>query len=457
MQDTGNKTQECELSKGTMLLQGQYEITRPLALGGFGITYLARDSLARQVVVKECFPYDLCVRQGPLVCAKHVDFQKAYQSTVWDFVQEARRLAKLKHPSIVAVHQVFEENHTAYMAMDRVDGEELLTIREENPERLTPQLLKKMLRDALEALNYLHSQGILHRDISPDNLLLGEDDHLTLIDFGSARENVYSPNSDIASLHAVKDGYSPHEFYTENTSQYDSSDLYSLAATFYHLITGAAPVDCWTRYQAVYSGKPDPYEPLMAKGWPFDEAFLAVIDLTLSIAHEDRLQSASEWLELMGARDKKTRAAIRHRVRTVARGQIQQKPCKEVLPDDHLQNAISELVTAVNSGVDEPERPEPPCTKLEQPRHELNSPTVATDETVVTPQKKAVDLYGNVIEDVDTWMQEQERQLKEAEQVPEVTDEDHEEPVKEPSKSLIMRLLTGSPSKRRNKSTVAQG
>ena len=459
MQENDATALGCELLKGTTLLQGQYEITRPLGVGGFGITYLARDSLTRQVVVKECFPNDLCERRGRIICAKQDNLQSAYQKTVWEFVGEARRLAKLKHPNIVAVHQVFEENHTAYIAMDHVVGEELLEILETTPERLTPALLKKTLREALEALQYLHRMGILHRDISPDNLMLGADDHLTLIDFGAARENSQPPNAMTASLLAVKDGYSPHEFYVENTAQFESSDLYSLGATFYSLITGAAPLDCWSRYQAVCNGQPDPYEPLATGGRPFDISFLAAIDRALSVKSENRIQSAAEWLDLLGPYENQVEAPSRRRVRTVARGQIQSKPC-EVMLGDNLESAISELVTSVNSGAENPTRLVPVAT---------SNPTLEPDKEkdfgqVISksakPLKTPVDLYGNVIENVDTWMQEQEQeqeqQFQETDDAALDVDNDHDDTADEQPKSLIMRMLTGASAKKRNKTSIAQ-
>ncbi len=117
-----------EFKPGTSLLQGQYVIDRFLNSGGFGMTYLARDSLDRRVVIKECFPASMCSRANNTVRARSVSHQKEFSTIVQRFVQEARRLAKLKHPNIVGVHQVFEDNYTAYMALDYVDGLDLLDL-----------------------------------------------------------------------------------------------------------------------------------------------------------------------------------------------------------------------------------------------------------------------------------------------------------------------------------------
>ena len=163
----------------------------------------------------------------------------------------ARRLARLDHPNIVHVHQVFEENNTAYMVMDFVDGLDLVTIREQEPSRLTRAVLERALRDTLGALAYVHDLDILHRDISLDNLLLDDHGRLTLIDFGAAREGQCRKTRPLSAVLSVKDGYSPHEFYLKDMPQMPASDLYSVAATFYHLITGSPPPDSQKRLAAL--------------------------------------------------------------------------------------------------------------------------------------------------------------------------------------------------------------
>ena len=106
------------------------------------------------------------------------------------FLREARAAAQVKHPNIVGVHQVFEDNHTAYMALDFVRGRDLLDIVDEEPERLNPDRIRSMLRKILEAVEYIHDRGILHRDISPDNILLEADNTPVLIDFGAVKEHL---------------------------------------------------------------------------------------------------------------------------------------------------------------------------------------------------------------------------------------------------------------------------
>ena len=123
-----DSTNEEALAPGTRLLNGQYTIERYLSSGGFGITYLASDSLERRVVIKECFPDSFCTRFNKTVRARSRSHHEDFRSFVDLFVREARRLSRLDHPYVVGVHQVFEDNETAYMALDFVDGQDLLDL-----------------------------------------------------------------------------------------------------------------------------------------------------------------------------------------------------------------------------------------------------------------------------------------------------------------------------------------
>ena len=202
-----------ELKPGTKLMHGQYTIENFLNAGGFGITYLAKDSLDRKIVIKECFPGAFCRRSRYVVQARSRAHQNELKSIVRLFVQEARSLAKLDHPNIVGVHQVFEDNDTAYMALDFVEGRDLLDTIEDPNHTLTPPQIKKILKEVLGAVGFIHDQVILHRDISPDNILINQDLHPVLIDFGAAREEATKQSRVLSALRVVKDGYSPQEFY----------------------------------------------------------------------------------------------------------------------------------------------------------------------------------------------------------------------------------------------------
>ncbi len=341
--DDGDDAFGDELPAGTTLLQGQYTLTRFLNAGGFGITYLARDSLDRTVVIKECFPASMCCRRQSSVQVRSESMQQDFEAIVKFFGQEARALAKLSHPNIVGVHQVFEDNHTAYMALDLVKGQDLLDVIEYEPDRLSPREVKRILMRLLSAVAYVHDRGMLHRDISPDNVLIDDANNPVLIDFGAAREEASRRTRMVTQQATVKDGYSPQEFYISGSKQTPASDLYSLAATFYHLIAGEAPPISQMRLATVAEGNKDPYIPLSTLTSDYDQHFLGAIDKCLEIFPKDRILSAQEWMVEIDT-------------------ERRQMAAKERAGDDEdMHAAIHNLVLETNAAVREaaPEMPEP--------------------------------------------------------------------------------------------------
>ncbi len=343
MDDVGIETFADELKVGTKLLYGQFEIESFLNAGGFGITYIARDSLQRRVVVKECFPSAFCRRSDTVVAARSRQRQDEFRSIVRLFLQEALNLSKLDHPNIVKVHQVFQDNETAYMAMDLVEGPDLLETVEGTAPRLTPDQIILCLNKMLDALGYVHAQGFLHRDISPDNILLcratGEP---VLIDFGAARKDVTRKSRALSGLRVVKDGYSPQEFYISGSKQAPCSDLYALAASFCHLISGEAPKTSQERLSAIANREADPQRPLVGRVKGYPPAFLAAIDKAMSIFPKDRLQSVAEWQamargtapvsSLEGAAAATPAAALANpSARPVTQGRVQSQPAAAVV------------------------------------------------------------------------------------------------------------------------------
>jgi serine/threonine protein kinase len=286
-----------ELKPGTKLLRGQYTIVRFLNAGGFGQTYLARDSLDRTVVIKECFPGTLCSRSHLLVRARSRSHQDEFKLIVRLFMKEAQRLAKVRHPNIVGVHQVFEDNDTAYMVLDFIEGDDLLAIMENASQGFGAQQIREMLKKLLHAIACVHENSLLHRDISPDNILLDKFGNPILIDFGAARESATRASRALSALQVVKDGYSPQEFYLAGGNQGPHSDIYALGATFYHLLVGEAPPHSQLRLAALASKQADPYLPLAGRISGYDDGFLAAIDKAMAVFPQDRHQSAEEWLE----------------------------------------------------------------------------------------------------------------------------------------------------------------
>jgi serine/threonine protein kinase len=288
------------LEEGMTLLDGQFTITSQLSRGGFGITYLAKDNtLDRTVVIKECFPESFCARQGSTVRVRSSSNEGQYRSIVEMFMREARAIAKMRHPNIVGVHRVFEDNRTAYMALDLIEGRDLLEIIHDDDRNLTPHQIKDILMKVLDAVSLIHSEDLLHRDISPDNILVNKWGDPVLIDFGAAREEASKNTRIMSSVLIVKDGYSPQEFYFAGSTQNEASDLYALGATFYHLISGEAPINSQTRVAEVAVKNGDPYEPLAGRFPDYEDLFLEAIDKAMSLAASDRHQTASAWIEMI--------------------------------------------------------------------------------------------------------------------------------------------------------------
>ncbi|MEM9708981.1 MAG: protein kinase [Pseudomonadota bacterium] len=284
------------LPAGTRLLVGQYKIEGYLNCGGFGITYVARDSLGRKIVIKECFPSEMAFRRGKTMLARSPKYQDELDRIVRLFVTEAHNLANVRHENIVHVHQIFEENDTAYMAMDFIDGPDLLDLLD-NDQSLPPKRVQALTRTMLGAISYIHSMGMLHRDISPDNILISPSGAPVLIDFGAARQHVQYAQRKLSRMKFVKDGYSPQEFYVEGSPQGTSSDLYSFAASMYHLISREAPVDAPTRIAALARNEEDPYRLLAGNVTGYPQRFLRAIDTALAVLPQDRVQTADDWLD----------------------------------------------------------------------------------------------------------------------------------------------------------------
>jgi serine/threonine protein kinase len=286
-----------DLKPGTELLGGHYVIVGFLNSGGFGITYLAKDSLDRTVVIKECFPNALCRRSTSLVRARSRKHQGDFRGFVQSFLAEAKSLSRLVHPNIVGVHQVFEDNDTAYMAIDYIDGRDLHDILGSTDQAFAPDQIVTMLKRMLSAVEFIHQVGILHRDISPDNILVDKTNNPILIDFGAASEEVVRATRVLTGRRVIKEGYSPQEFYLTGAEQSPASDLYSLGATFYHVIAGHPPPESQRRLARVAEGEPDPYVTLAGRFDGFPAGFLQAIDKSVRVMPKDRVQSAGDWLD----------------------------------------------------------------------------------------------------------------------------------------------------------------
>lgn len=371
---------------GTCLLGDQFTITSRLSNGGFGITYLATDNyLDRTVVIKECFPEVFCHREGTSVLVRSQSNAEKYRSIVDMFMREARSIAKMRHPNIVGVHRVFEDNDTAYMALDLIEGQDLRQFIRGKEQYLEPKQIREIVIRLLDAIDMVHKQDLLHRDISPDNILIDNWGNPVLIDFGAAREEASRESRALSALLVVKDGYSPQEFYFAGGKQTPCSDLYALAATFYHVISGKAPPNSQTRMAEVAAENPDPCVPLAGRFDEYAPEFLAAIDKAMSVLPRDRLQSAQEWADMIAPRKKAGAIPL-------------VLPNKSI--DDTLGQTLTKLVSETNEFVrnskpKEPDDAPAPVSQVEVKRtsvpdwvHEFNAETtgVPAEATVTDDQ-----------------------------------------------------------------------
>ena len=234
------------LQKGQALNDGKYTITGQIGEGGFSITYKAiQRGLNRIVCVKEYFPAGRCVRntQARTVMLQAITpemFEKYRKS----FVHEAQTLAALKHPNIVEVIDVFDENNTSYMVMSFIEGESLQRIVDRSG-KLSYADAVNYLAQITGAVGYLHERHILHRDIKPDNIMITADHKAILIDFGSAREFEHDKTQAHTSM--ITHGYAPTEQYTTNSKKGSYTDIYAIGATLYFVLTGKVPLEAAAR------------------------------------------------------------------------------------------------------------------------------------------------------------------------------------------------------------------
>ena len=226
------------LRAGTKLHGGKYTVGRVLGQGGFGITYQGADlSRNRPVAIKEFFPDGSSRRTNALLPPTSFGAQ-GLEAGLKNFLDEARTLRRFDHPGIVDVMDVFEENFTAYLVMELLQGE-TLGGRITKSGALSAQEVMDLASALSDALAVVHEAGLLHRDIKPDNVFLTQDGRTVLIDFGSAR--AYASGRTVSHTRLVTPGYAPLEQYTTEAKFGPYTDLYALAATLYHAATGTPP------------------------------------------------------------------------------------------------------------------------------------------------------------------------------------------------------------------------
>ncbi len=276
-------------------LKNEYIIEKVLGQGGFGITYRAKDiSLNKDVAIKEYFPSSLAVRESTSsVRSKSNDHSKDYEWALKKFIFEAQTLARFHHENIVRVYRTFEENNTAYIVLEYVEGQDMEKWLKKKTHLPTQEELDSIVYKLLDALKNIHANNVLHRDIKPTNIYIREDGSPVLLDFGAA--HYFTSENTISSVAVASHGYSPYECYVpKDRNQGAWTDIYSLAATIYRALTGNAPPNALLRN----SPDPDPYKPLtkvFSGNTSYRKDFLESLDLALKNSHKDRPKSVDQW------------------------------------------------------------------------------------------------------------------------------------------------------------------
>lgn len=231
------------------ILAGKYLLGAPLGKGGFGITYIAMHLPDEKIVaIKEFFPANLAVRDTDNETVVPADDTKAvyYRTGMKSFSEEGRilyLLSDIEH--VVHVAEQIQANNTTYLVMEYVPGISLKKYMKQQQKLFSEQETLTLMQPILLALQTMHQKGILHRDISPENLMLSPDNTLTLIDFGAARTFSRSDDDNLTVI--LKRGYAPEEQYHSNSRQGPWTDLYAVCAVMYQMLTGILPQEASAR------------------------------------------------------------------------------------------------------------------------------------------------------------------------------------------------------------------
>lgn len=246
------------LYPGTVLL-GRYMIGTILGMGGFGATYKAWDSkLSTIVAIKEFYPGGLVNRipGESSVMLFSGDKKDSFNEQLLRFLDEARNMAKFTGDKyIVNVFDFFEENHTAYIVMEFLDGMNLKEYMAEAGGRLAAEEALRIGEGILRAVGSIHGKGIIHRDISPDNIFILRDGRVKVLDFGAARFTA-NENPQLTKSIVIKMGYAPPEQYRSNMKQGPWTDIYAIGATIYKMLTGMTPEESIDRMERDHTKRP---------------------------------------------------------------------------------------------------------------------------------------------------------------------------------------------------------
>lgn len=299
------------LLPGTELAK-RYVIGKVLGEGSFGITYIGWDKLLDvRIAIKEYFPHDMVDRDTICGTDNNVHLYKKeerdnYDSYIKKFVDEAKCLARFNHVrEIVSVLDFFYENNTAYIVMQYIDGVSVKEYVQKNGKMSAKRVLEKM-RPVLNALNRVHNMNIIHRDLSPDNIMIRKNGTLVIIDFGAAKAG--NMNSGKMTTLILKKGFSPAEQYNVKSKFAEYMDVYSICASMYYMMTGQVPPDSIMRIL-----EDDMPSLVSMEGLDIPVKQCRIIMKGMSVYAKNRWQNIGElYKALYGEKRKKRKAVFNH-------------------------------------------------------------------------------------------------------------------------------------------------
>lgn len=275
------------------VLAGKYLLGKVLGEGGFGVTYLGWDlNLEMKVAIKEYFPTGLATRDTTNATVTQLQIlpgnaKNYFEKGLAKYTEEAKLLSRFsKEDGIVSIKDYIYENGTAYIVMEYIDGESLKDEMERMNYPYSEALVMKRIMPILNVLERVHEVGIMHRDISPDNIMIEKNGKVRLIDFGAARVATGDDNKSLTIM--LKHGYAPEEQYRTKGSQGPWTDVYSICATMYRMLTGEVPEDAMDR---LYQDKLKPVSQFQNDCSP---EINRIIMKGLSVRADNRYQSIRE-------------------------------------------------------------------------------------------------------------------------------------------------------------------
>ncbi len=275
-----------------------YAVTGLIGQGGFGVVYLARDTRNnRTVAIKEFLPTAIAGRIADgRVVPLSTETANSYAYGLKGFLREANLLAEFAHPALVAVHQAWEQNDTAYMAMQYYPGKTLRDVRTRQTSRPSEAQIQAWMSPVFDAVAELHAHRVIHRDISPDNILVMAAGETVLLDLGAARQVLGGMTQALTTI--LKPGFAPIEQYVEDGSMEQGrwTDVYGLGAVIYFLVTGQPPTPATSRLVR------DAMPPLATIVPPdmYSPEFCAAVHKALSLRAIDRFKSMAEFRAALG-------------------------------------------------------------------------------------------------------------------------------------------------------------